>query len=335
MTRMIRTFCMTDTPNAVAAKGGQMAIRPTQEPRNNRADGGRRSALGLRNRVPRVRRAWIATCLGAMLLGFSGCSSVSNGLDIAIADIHECIDESMTDYRNRAMAEEAWIRIRHCYHDDQYHRDFKKGFVAGYMDVAAGGDGCTPATAPSEYWGWKYQSSAGRAAINAWFQGYPLGAKAAEQDGVGNWREININLKTPAPLDPMSLQSGGLPGHPIPYVEGAEAIPAPLPAPSTTNPRGDSPPSEMPWGNEYELDDPGAVIEPRSDDFNLPSANENNSTVAEVEIAARSPQDSGTELFEPENAHQEFSDEFVNELFGAPAELENESGSQNLPFIFE
>ncbi len=332
MTRMIRTFCLTDTPNAVAAKGGQMAIRPTQPPRNHRGGDASRSALGPCNRVPRMRRAWIATCLGAVVLGSSGCSSIGKGLSLAVEDVHECIDESMVDYRNRAMAEKAWIRIRHQYHDYQYHRDFKNGFVAGYLNVAGGGNGCTPATAPSQYWGWRYQSSAGQAAVNAWFQGFPLGAKAAEQDGVANWRDINIRLRTPAPLDLRALETGGLPPYSAPYIEDAEVIPAPLPAPGSNGPRSNSP-SEMPWDDE--ISDPEREIETPGVEFNLQSTRAEDSTLAEVEIAARSREDQATELLEPRNTPQEFTDEFVNELFGAPVDIENDAGSADLPFTFE
>jgi hypothetical protein len=168
--------------------------------------------------------------------------------------------------------------------------------------------------------------------VNAWFQGFPLGAKAAEQDGIANWRDINIKLRTPAPLDPTSLGAGGLPGHEAPYVEDAEVIPAPLPAPSSNGPRSDSP-SEMPW--EDESNEPERVIEPPSVEFNLDSTRAEDSTIAEVEIAARSRMDQTTELLKPKNAQQEFSDEFVNELFGAPVDTENDAGSADLPFIFE
>jgi hypothetical protein len=61
------------------------------------------------------------------------------------------------------------------------------------MQVADGGDGCTPAFPPREYWGWKYQSHEGQARVAAWFSGFPHGARAAEEDGIGNWYQIQTS----------------------------------------------------------------------------------------------------------------------------------------------
>lgn len=108
-------------------------------------------------------------------------------------DFQECIDESMVDYTNRALAEKAWFRHKHLYCDIKYIREFKDGFIQGYLEVATGGTGCTPLIAPSNYWGWRYQSPHGQQAINAWFQGFPLGVKAAEEDGVGHWQQIQMH----------------------------------------------------------------------------------------------------------------------------------------------
>jgi len=96
----------------------------------------------------------------------------------------------LVDYTNRAMAEKAWLRNKHKYSKFQYEREFKDGFISGYLDIAGGGTGCTPSIAPSRYWGWAYQTPYGQSAVNAFFQGFPYGAKAAEEDGIGYWRAI-------------------------------------------------------------------------------------------------------------------------------------------------
>ena len=162
----------------------------------------------------------------------------------------EAVDEFMITYRNRALAEKAW----HCQktrHGSRAHqREFKDGFIAGFIDVANGGAGCTPSIAPSKYWGWRYQSAQGQAAVNAWFQGFPCGAKAAEQGGIGHWQNVgtstmhdpnNIhslvpqefqrNLSDPFMNDPQIVPPPA--GNPEPLNAPADVLPTPnvVPAP--------------------------------------------------------------------------------------------------------
>lgn len=102
-------------------------------------------------------------------------------------------NDGMMAYRQKCMATSAWHSHKHCYANQKYLKDFARGFKAGYMDVASGRDGCTPAFAPREYWGWKYQSREGQARVAAWFSGYPYGAMAAEKEGIGNWTQIQTS----------------------------------------------------------------------------------------------------------------------------------------------
>jgi hypothetical protein len=44
-----------------------------------------------------------------------------------------------------------------------------------------------------EYWNWCYQSAEGQARVAAWFAGFPHGAQAAEEDGVGMWNQIQTS----------------------------------------------------------------------------------------------------------------------------------------------
>ncbi|WP_145420906.1 hypothetical protein [Planctomycetes bacterium K23_9] len=96
----------------------------------------------------------------------------------------------MIGYRNQVLAAKAWHEQKHCFANRKHQRDFKAGFMQGYMDVADGSNGCVPSVAPSSYWGWRYQSADGQNAVNAWFAGYPQGAQLAEQDGVNSWSNI-------------------------------------------------------------------------------------------------------------------------------------------------
>ena len=121
-----------------------------------------------------------------LLTTTTGCT----GLHHWHRELSGCVSNHMVDYSNRALAERAWIKRKELYCDFQYQQEFKDGFIAGYLDVADGGDGCTPTIAPQKYWGWAYQTPHGQAAVRAFFQGFPFGAKAAEEDGVGFWTAI-------------------------------------------------------------------------------------------------------------------------------------------------
>ncbi len=133
------------------------------------------------------RRGRIAVALAAalMLSSNSGCT-VLTGLQNSLDYSDEC-NEWMLGYRNSALAAKSWYRHKPCYQNREYLDDFGAGFRAGYEDVANGGKGCTPAFAPREYWSWKYQTPSGQQRIAAWFAGFPMGAKAAEEEGMGNY----------------------------------------------------------------------------------------------------------------------------------------------------
>ncbi|WP_253158157.1 hypothetical protein [Stieleria tagensis] len=195
-----------------------------------------------------------------------------------IKDAH-CLDDFMIAHRNKVLAAKAWYREKDCHCNQAHLAEFKAGFMQGYADVANGSNGCVPLTAPSEYWGWRYQSPDGQAAVNAWFAGYPLGAKAAEQDGVGNWgmiRPMGRHQYNPATAEApamMPMPMGGEviygpDGTPI----GTETI---VPGSERIVPNFDSPeimemeytPSSellepaMPTGTEELLNSPGVADE--------------------------------------------------------------------------
>jgi len=102
-------------------------------------------------------------------------------------------NETMMGHRNKTSASKAWHCRKHHFCNEKYLREFSQGFKAGYMEVADGGTGCTPSFPPREYWGWKYQSSDGQARVAAWYSGFPHGARAAEEDGIGNWTQIQTS----------------------------------------------------------------------------------------------------------------------------------------------
>lgn len=191
-----------------------------------------------------ARRERLARLLGSVFAGAAviaattGCSSLS-GLSASLEHC-ECVDDFVVGYRNSALAAKAWHEHKHCYANQPYIDHFEAGFRAGYESVAAGGNGCTPSIAPREYWGWKYQSPEGQAKVSAWFQGFPMGAKAAEEDGVGNWSQIPTMLSQrqevpPQLLDPEWMPEPeqpappptGVPVYSSPAIEGMAPTPAP------------------------------------------------------------------------------------------------------------
>ena len=316
-----------------------MAIRPINEQQITSADVVEKDEpSGLSSR--RRRRAWITGCLGVLVLGSTGCGSVTTGVDRMINDAQECLDESMVDYRNRALAEKAWIRVRHRYIHQQYHRDFKDGFISGYMGVAAGGNGCTPAIAPSQYWGWKYQSSYGQAAVNAWFEGYPFGAKAAEQDGVGNWQSIRMHLRKPAEINMTESDLGMAPGNAVPFLDQPENLPAPREESQLFEPQLDVSPAERPWDedidfNEVEIVDPESVYQQPSSNGRQNAVSDVSASIADLEVATSRNAAPTSDLLVPDNGTHEFSDAFVNDLFAPPASSDASLEADELPFNFE
>ncbi len=183
-------------------------------------------------KVRKLRHLVIAGCLGLMAVGSTGCTMTAGvGRSLTHSD---CIDDFMIGYRNKALAEKAWHCRKKQFHNQCNGREFKDGFIQGYIEVAEGGNACTPAIAPSEYWGWRYQSSNGQGAVNAWFQGFPQGVRAAEEDGVGHWRQVQVSSlpASQAPMGqpmPYSTQETIGPGGPNPFYPDANLIPTPYP----------------------------------------------------------------------------------------------------------
>lgn len=164
----------------------------------------------------KLRMLLTAGCLGILVSSSVGCTAYS----VACKKLRrtECLDKFMIGYRNSALAAKAWHREKHRFRKRgnlKFMKDFEAGFLQGYIDVANGSDGCVPAIAPPKYWGWRYQSDIGQQGVNAWYAGYPLGVKAAEQDGVGNWGTIR-------PIGLQSAMANSMVFMPQP-VEGGEA----------------------------------------------------------------------------------------------------------------
>jgi hypothetical protein len=144
------------------------------------------SCLGLAK-----RRLGLLLLVASAVVPFTGCSAFT-GLNNSWK-YNGYWNQTMMGHRNKVSATKAWHCRKHHFCNEKYLREFSQGFKAGYMEVADGGTGCTPAFPPREYWGWKYQSCEGQARVAAWYAGYPHGARAAEEEGIGNWTQIQTS----------------------------------------------------------------------------------------------------------------------------------------------
>lgn len=198
-------------------------------------------------------RGWIASLILGTSTFAGGCTALSSLQE------NLSYNDSWSDWvigqRNAAWAARAWHLRKHHFCNEKYLDDFCAGFRSGYMDVASGSNGCTPTFPPREYWGWKYQSAEGQGRVAAWFSGYPHGARAAEEDGVGHFSQIQMSSNAfneynqagfagpDTQIYPMPENiPANMPGYVPPQVEGA--VPgglAPVVAPDPGIPAGGIP----------------------------------------------------------------------------------------------
>lgn len=205
-----------------------MAYTPDKKPiRQARRGELGSSALGGR-RTPKVRLGWVTRVALILFMGtqFTGCTIVT-GVKNYVAYNTEC-DNLVIGWRDHIYSRRAFNRRINQFPATRYPDSFREGFIAGYHDVAKGGKGCPPAVPPRRFWSWKYQTAEGQAKVNEWFAGYPYGAKAAEEDGIGNYRDIQISsevealLKAEGKVGTACLDCGPQPAKPTPlsYPDG-------------------------------------------------------------------------------------------------------------------
>lgn len=203
-------------------------------PRNARRD---QTAYGSGRRIGGGRStAWrqsAAACLLMLMVSSStGCTLFDN-----IGDTfryNSVWNDAATKMRHRSMSSKSWHarKNRHC--NEACLDDFCAGFRQGYEDVAGGGTGCTPNFPPRDYWGWQHQSAEGQKKVSAWFSGYPEGARAAEEEGVGNWSQIQMSSN----LQAQYVRTGVLPNR------GIAVYPITEPSKSPANMTGKPSPAE-------------------------------------------------------------------------------------------
>ena len=130
-------------------------------------------------------------------------------------------DEKMMQHRTDAWANKSWHSRKHQFCREKHLHEFCDGFRAGYEMVADGSQGAEPAFPPRKYWGWKYQSAEGAAKVSSWYAGFPHGARAAEEDGIGNFSQIQTSTSVQKNFDQQGmLGPGQTPGmYPMPQAQ--------------------------------------------------------------------------------------------------------------------
>lgn len=114
------------------------------------------------------------------------------GINNALA-YNSASDDLVTGWRDHVWAKRAYNRRVANLPVGRFESVFREGFIDGYHNVAQGGNGCQPAMPPRKFWSWKYQTAEGQCKVQAWYQGWSYGAKAAEEDGIGFYREIQVS----------------------------------------------------------------------------------------------------------------------------------------------
>jgi len=147
-----------------------------------------------------------------MALGNSGCA--------ACQDYHRRL---LDDSRGRA----AWRRQNAPVRAGDFAGDCRRGFLAGYSDVAGGGRGLPPLLPPAVYTSARYRNQEGHEAAEAWFRGFCLGAEMAVQDGVSQYHYPPLG----PPVVPAAFQASQMtvesiePGVELPSPSSGSGLP--------------------------------------------------------------------------------------------------------------
>ena len=278
------------------------------------------------DRRSKLRAFVLAGSAALILAGSGGCSVLGNAYGyVKRAD---CLNDFMLSHRNKVFAQRAWFREEACHAGQANLGEFKAGFIKGYIDVANGGNGCCPSVAPNQYWGWKYQSPGGQAAIGAFFAGYPYGAKAAEQDGLSNWSNVRphqLRSENPAPTTnpqaaPMVYGPDGTPVNEF-IVPGSETI---VPSPAEAIPSAAPTPDlemldiDAPIGDEASTEGVTTSLTSANVAENIPTATlDPNPAASASDVADLVPKSSSEIYTLNDREESELGEEAIEGIFGS------------------
>ncbi|MEZ6092790.1 MAG: hypothetical protein R3C03_00925 [Pirellulaceae bacterium] len=141
-------------------------------------------------------RWWIRACIVLVAaIQAAGCCYVpgtNNGPRL--------VDQAFVCYRDRVWARRAY-NMQYGDSCRPFRDHFRRGYIEGYCAVCNGGEGYVPALPPEDYWTYEYQSSEGADCVNAYFEGYPLGASAAKQRGIDKYHDVYISRMIDAAIE--------------------------------------------------------------------------------------------------------------------------------------
>jgi hypothetical protein len=184
-----------------------------------------------------------------------GCSLVGTATDTVTSESRRYLEDCAEAVRDRRWAAQAWEDARAAAPPGTYSEDHADGFKAGFADhLRAGGTGEPPPLPPKRYWGLRYQTPEGSAAIQDWFAGFRHGAAVARDGGYRRWVTFAPPQSSPPGLAPVSAVPEPVPPAELPPAEPPSIeLPAPrraetLPEAAPTQPGAQvsPPPSPVP-----------------------------------------------------------------------------------------
>ena len=119
--------------------------------------------------------------------------------------------EHKIGWANRQSANWAWKDSESACLGMSCPHSFKEGFMSGYIDVANGGTGCLPAfpiLRPHNHM-WMDRCSDSEK-MEAWYDGYEIGAMAAKGEGMGDANRIVTRTPRSTPVEYSPVGQNGV-----------------------------------------------------------------------------------------------------------------------------
>jgi len=164
--------------------------------RSPQAESAGAKSTGSGSRYGRTVSLALVAVIGISVLGSSGCCFLGRSSGELFSTV---IERPLACYRERVWARRAFNL---CYPKCQaaHPSDFRAGFIEGYCDACNGGGQTPPMLPPRSYWQSRYKSDQGEQKVRSWFDGYPMGVKAARADGAANNNQLLISQQLAAAL---------------------------------------------------------------------------------------------------------------------------------------
>lgn len=145
-------------------------------------------------------KLWRLLAVAAALFPGSGCLLLTGARNLLVEPIAGYTLECLEAKRNEALAVAAWKSVMQEHPGVEFSVHYAEGFRQGFVDyLNAGGTGAPPPVPPRKYWGVRYETPEGHAAMQDWFAGFRHGAALAAQSG---YREFIVLPTAIPPSDP-------------------------------------------------------------------------------------------------------------------------------------